>query len=107
MADARPNIILILTDQQRLDTIRALGYPYMDTPNLDRLVREGVAFTNCFVGAPSCVPSRASLFTGQYPHTTGIFKNGDRWTHSWIESLACKRWVSRPPKPDLGRPSTS
>jgi arylsulfatase len=84
----RPNIILIITDQQRYDTIRALGYPYMDTPNLDRLVHEGVAFTNCFVTAPSCAPSRASLFTGYYPHTTGILKNADQWRHSWIESLA-------------------
>ncbi len=83
----RPNIILILTDQQRLDTINALGFPYVDTPNLDRLVHEGVTFTNCHVTAPSCAPSRASLFTGYYPHTTGIMKNADRWEHSWIEDL--------------------
>jgi arylsulfatase A-like enzyme len=83
-----PNIILIITDQQRYDTIRALGYPYMDTPNLDRLVNEGVTFSNCFVAAPSCAPSRASLFTGYYPHTTGILKNADRWRHSWVEQLA-------------------
>jgi len=86
--DRRPNIIFFITDQQRFDTIRALGFPYMDTPNLDRLVREGVAFTNCFVTAPSCAPARASLFTGYYPHTTGILKNADQWRHSWIERLA-------------------
>jgi arylsulfatase len=84
----RPNIIFIITDQQRFDTIRALGFPYVDTPNLDRLVEEGVSFSNCFISAPSCAPSRASLFTGQYPHTTGITKNADRWTHSWVEQLA-------------------
>lgn len=88
MSNEQPNIILIITDQQRFDTIGALGVPYVDTPNLDRLVSEGVAFTQCHVTAPSCVPSRASLFTGYYPHTTGIFKNGDRWQHSWVESLA-------------------
>ena len=88
MSTTRPHIILIITDQQRFDTIRALGFPHMDTPNLDRLCHEGVAFTNCFVTAPSCVPARASLFTGYYPHTTGILKNGDRWTHSWVEALA-------------------
>lgn len=86
MAD-RPNIILIITDQQRYDTINALGYDYVDTPNLDRLVREGVTFENCFITAPSCAPARASLFTGYYPHTTGIHKNGDRWTRSWVERL--------------------
>ena len=88
MADNRPNIILIITDQQRCDTIDALGYPHMATPNLDRLVREGVSFENAFVTAASCAPSRASLFTGYYPHTTGIFKNKDVWRHSWVEQLA-------------------
>ncbi len=84
----RPNIILIITDQQRFDTIRALGFPYVDTPHLDRLVDEGVSFSNCFITAPSCVPSRASLFTGYYPHTTGILRNADTWRHSWVERLA-------------------
>jgi len=88
MPPSRPNIILIITDQQRYDTIRALGFPYMDTPHLDRLVGEGVTFSNCFVTAPSCAPSRASLFTGYYPHTTGILKNADQWRHSWVEQLA-------------------
>ena len=88
MASNRPNMILIITDQQRFDTIRALGYPYVDTPNLDRLVNEGVTFTNAFITAPSCAPSRASLFTGYYPHTTGILKNADLWRHSWVEDLA-------------------
>lgn len=87
MADERPNIIFIITDQQRFDTIRALGYDYMDTPNLDRLVNEGVTLTNCHITAPSCAPSRASLFTGFYPHTTGILKNADTWRHSWVEDL--------------------
>ena len=84
---SRPHIIFIITDQQRFDTIRALGYDHVDTPNLDRLVREGVTFTGCHVTAASCAPSRASLFTGYYPHTTGILKNADAWNHSWIEQL--------------------
>ena len=84
----QPNIILIITDQQRYDTINALGFPYMDTPNLDRLVNEGVSFDNCHITAPSCAPARASLFTGYYPHVTGIMRNGDRWRHSWVEDLA-------------------
>lgn len=83
----QPNIILIITDQQRYDTINALGFPYMDTPNLDRLVNEGVSFDNCHITAPSCAPARASLFTGYYPHVTGIMRNGDRWRHSWVEDL--------------------
>lgn len=86
--ERRPNIVMIVTDQQRFDTIQALGFPYMDTPNLDRLVQEGVSFEQCFCAAPSCAPSRASLFTGHYPHTTGIFKNKDAWRRSWVEQLA-------------------
>lgn len=84
----QPNIIFVITDQQRYDTINALGFPYVDTPHMDRMVREGVTFTNCYVTAPSCASSRASLFTGYYPHTTGILKNADTWRHSWVELMA-------------------
>ena len=59
----------------------------MDTPHLDRLIAEGVSFSDCHVTAASCAPARASLFKGYFPHTTGILKNADRWRHSWIESL--------------------
>ena len=85
--DDRPNVIFIITDQQRYDTIAALGYPFVDTPNLDRLVREGILFSQCHVTAASCAAARASLFKGYYPHTTGILKNADRWRRSWIERL--------------------
>ena len=83
----RPNIVFILTDQQRCDTIRALGYPYMDTPNLDRLVYKGTTFSNMYVTAPSCAPSRASLFTGTYPHTNGVLRNNERWRWTWVSML--------------------
>lgn len=84
----RPNIVLIMTDQQRFDSIAALGYGHVDTPNLDRLVQEGTAFTNTYVASPSCAPSRASLFTGLYPHSSGVLRNDDKWSHSWVELLA-------------------
>lgn len=84
----RPNIIFIITDQQRSDTINALGAPWMKTPVLDRMVREGFAFTNCYVTSPVCVGSRASLFTGMYPHATGVFTNFHPWEPTWVQSLA-------------------
>ncbi|MCY3958238.1 MAG: sulfatase-like hydrolase/transferase [Chloroflexi bacterium] len=87
-AAGRPNIVLVITDQQRYDTIAALGHPHVDTPNLDRLVREGVSFDQCHVTAASCVPARASLFNGLYPHTTGVMRNGCEWRRSWVEQLA-------------------
>jgi len=87
MSDPRPNIIFIITDQQRYDTIGGLGYDYMETPHLDRLIADGVSFTQCHVTAASCAPARASLFKGYYPHTTGILKNADTWRRSWVELL--------------------
>ena len=79
---SQPNIIFIITDQQRYDTIAELGFPYMDTPNLERLAVEGVAFTQCHATAPSWAPSRASLFTGYYTQTTGILNNAESWCRS-------------------------
>ena len=84
----RPNIVFVITDQQRFDTIAAAGFDYMLTPQLDRLVREGVLFESMYVTSPSCAPSRASLFTGLYPHTTGVYRNDERWTHTWVRQLA-------------------
>ncbi|MEM7565988.1 MAG: sulfatase-like hydrolase/transferase [Pseudomonadota bacterium] len=82
-----PDIVVIMTDQQRYDTIRALGAAHAETPNIDRLVERGVAFTQCHVPAPSCVPCRASVFTGQYPHTTGVLANGQDWSRTWVPQL--------------------
>lgn len=84
----RPNIILIMTDQQRADTIGALGAPWMQTPHLDRLATQGAAFTECFVTSPVCVGSRASLFTGKYPHGCQVFSNFQPWQPTWVSSLA-------------------
>jgi len=83
----RPNIILIITDQQRYETIRALGFPHLDTPHLDRLAAEGVSFSGCHVTSPSCCPSRASLFTGHFPHNNGVQRNNDPWPRTWTEDL--------------------
>jgi arylsulfatase len=84
----QPDIIFIITDQQRYDTIRALGASHMDTPNIDCLVANGFSFEQCHVTAPSCVPCRASLFTGYYPHTNGVLANGQPWSRTWVSDLA-------------------
>jgi arylsulfatase len=84
----KPNIILIMTDQQRADSIAALGAHWMHTPNLDRLATEGTAFDNCFVTSPVCVGARASLFTGKYPHGCQVFSNFQPWQPTWVTSLA-------------------
>lgn len=66
-----PNVLLIVTDDQRPDTIHALGNTYIHTPNLDRLVANGASFPRAIAANPHCTPSRAEILTG----TTG-FTNG-------------------------------
>lgn len=70
-----PNVLLLMTDQQRFDTIAALGNPIIQTPALDRLVREGTAFTAAYCPSPVCVASRCSLLLGQWAHQTGCTTN--------------------------------
>lgn len=64
-----------MTDQQRVDTIAALGNPLIKTPALDLLVREGTTFTRCYTPSPICVSARCCLATGQPAHVTGCTDN--------------------------------
>ena len=75
-----PNILWICTDQQRWDTIHALGNEHIRTPNIDRLCMEGVAFTHAHCQNPICTPSRASFLTGMYPRYLNACTNGNE---SW------------------------
>jgi arylsulfatase len=72
----RPNILLICTDQQRVDTLGCYGNEIVSTPNIDRLANESALFENAFVQSPICSPSRGSFLTGRYPRTTGLRQNG-------------------------------
>lgn len=74
----RPNLLLLFTDQQRFDTIAALGNPIVRTPALDWLCHEGVAFTSAYTPSSVCVPARCSLHYGQYPMRTGCYDNGSK-----------------------------
>jgi N-acetylglucosamine-6-sulfatase len=77
----RPNIVMVLVDDMRWDEMRVAGHPFIDTPNMNRLAREGARFLNAFATTPLCSPSRASFLTGQYPHTNGIIDNTARPSH--------------------------
>jgi len=67
-----PNIVLLVADDLGWRDLGCYGDWQISTPNIDGLAAEGVRFTNAFVAAPSCSPSRASIITGQHPHTSGV-----------------------------------
>lgn len=73
-APAKPNILFILIEDQGAH-LGCRGTPGLKTPNLDRLAAEGTFFREAFVGYPVCSPSKACLYTGQYPHGNGIRNN--------------------------------
>lgn len=72
---SRPNVLVILADQFRADALGVSGNSFTQTPHLDGLAREGVRFSNAYCPQALCSPSRASLFTGVYPHTTHVEHN--------------------------------
>ena len=72
---ARPNFLFLISDQTRADVLAVSGNTFVHTPNLDGLARGGVRFSNAYCPQALCTPSRASLLTGVYPHTTGLDHN--------------------------------
>lgn len=70
-AAERPNVILILADDMAIGDLSIFNDGLSRTPRLDALVQESVYFKNAYSGSPVCAPSRATLFTGRYPHRTG------------------------------------
>ncbi|MCG9128031.1 sulfatase-like hydrolase/transferase [Candidatus Poribacteria bacterium] len=87
---SKPNILLLMTDQQRWDAMGCSG-GWVNTPNLDRIASEGIRFTNCVTTSPVCVPARLSLATGLYPHNTGVWNNQKHKmspnTPTWMQTI--------------------
>jgi arylsulfatase A-like enzyme len=75
LAKRRPNVVVVLSDQQRADTLRCYGNDWMQAPNLNALASGSFVFDNAYVTQPVCTPARASLLTGLYPHTAGPIVN--------------------------------
>jgi len=71
----RPNIILIMPDQQRADSLGCYGNSFTVTPNLDRMAAGGVRFTRAFTNWPVCTPARGTMWTGMYPTAHGLIEN--------------------------------
>ncbi len=78
MTTDQPNILVVLTDQQRLDSMAAYGNRWIETPNMDALAARSVIFENTYCTQPVCTPARASIMTGLYPQGTGVVRNGIR-----------------------------
>lgn len=72
----KPNVLIIMTDQQFADAMSCvMGSQYLHTPNMDKLVENGVRFIRAYSPNPLCVPARSSIFTGDFPHRTGVQDN--------------------------------
>jgi len=102
---AAPHIVLVVTDDQRPDTVHSLGNPHISTPNLDRLVREGVSFSQAFCSFPLCVPSRAEILTGKVGWRNGVYEGrsrlkpdsvfvGDALRKQGYETVYCGKWMN-------------
>ena len=71
----KPNVVVVMTDDQRADCLGVAGHPFLKTPHLDRLANEGARFANAFVTTSLCSPSRASFLSGLYAHAHGVQNN--------------------------------
>jgi arylsulfatase A-like enzyme len=86
---SRPNIIFLLTDDQRDNTFGIMGHDWVKTPNIDKLIRGGVRFRNAYIAEPTCCPSRTSFFTGMHERVNGVgftssYKlNEEQWARSY------------------------
>lgn len=72
---AKPNLLFILTDEQRFDTSAPYGNDKIMVPNLNKMGEEGIVFQNAYVSQPVCSPARSTILTGLYPHTNGVISN--------------------------------
>jgi choline-sulfatase len=74
MKDKKPNILFIMTDQQRWDSLGSVG-GWVKTPSLDAIAEDGFLFSNCYTNSPVCAPARLALASGLYPHNHGVWSN--------------------------------
>ncbi|MDX9979073.1 MAG: sulfatase-like hydrolase/transferase [Lentisphaeria bacterium] len=73
---SRPNILIVMADQLAWKALPAYGDSFLATPHIDRIANRGVRFDRCYTSCPLCQPARPSLWTGRFPHETGVLSNG-------------------------------
>lgn len=74
------NLLILMADQHNRQLMGCVGHPDIETPNLDRLAARGTRFANAYTNSPICVPSRAAMATGRYPHQIGVWDNAAPYT---------------------------
>jgi len=112
-----PNIVFIMSDDHAAHAISAYGSRLIKTPNIDRLAKEGMRFTNCFVTNSICTPSRAAILTGKYAHANGVpvfnhIDNSQPMLQKYLQQAGYYTGVigkwhlggNDPKRPDDGRP---
>lgn len=77
MLNKKYNVLLLVTDQQRFDTLGCMGNTVIDTPNIDEIAFEGTIFSSAYSTCPSCIPARASLISGMNQWNHGIRGMGE------------------------------
>ncbi|HZN34745.1 MAG TPA: sulfatase-like hydrolase/transferase [Pirellulaceae bacterium] len=92
-AEARPNILLIYADDQSPKTLSCYpqAYPWAKTPQIDDLARRGVRFSHCYLGS-WCMPSRANMLTGRYPHAIESMRMEGEYPGSTYDPAKCPFW---------------
>ena len=75
-AAGKPNIVYIMSDELAYFELSHMGNKYLETPNIDRMAREGIRFTQALAGAPVCAPTRCTLMTGKHSGHTSVRANG-------------------------------
>ncbi|MFH7012339.1 sulfatase [Flavobacterium sp. FlaQc-52] len=83
----RPNILIIMTDQQTADAMSIAGNKDLHTPAMDKLAQNGVRFTKAYCAQPLCSPSRSAIMSGKMPHETGFIGNAPEKDGQWPEDL--------------------
>ncbi|MCA1810146.1 MAG: sulfatase-like hydrolase/transferase [Lentisphaerae bacterium] len=99
----KPNIILIITEQQRGDCLSSDGHPVLLTPNMDEIVANGARFSRCYSDCPICMPARRTILSGQFPATHGLLSNkeGLEWQPAATMAQVLRdqgyqtRWIGR------------
>ena len=83
----RPNILIIMTDQQTADAMSIAGNKDLHTPAMDKLAQNGVRFTKAYCAQPLCTPSRTAIFSGKMPFETGFIGNAPEKDGQWPDDL--------------------